>query len=274
MVASSFQAQGAERWHRNNFPASQPLLSGQCHGSAGSAGSPVASVLISVFILAHRVSLDRSLPFRSLFCVALSLYEVVQPNWPFPQRGLADNVEGQMKIAPCCSFCCAWHRTAFLMNAVINAYRNVKISARTVQKFTGVFCQVVKGPHIKKIATWVDVCSVRLPKGPSQFIWFIELPVQWAELEGIKKKRPLTGTAWVASPTKYHHATPFLVSCWLLAVAMTLHTQMWGFGANWSLQLQPCFRWDCSHKWCWDAHPSGICCWEWPLCAKSQEVSS
>lgn len=101
---------------------------------------------------------------------------------------------------------------------------------------------------------------------------FMELPVQWAELKVIQEKRPLTDTAWVASPTEYHHATAFLVLCWLLAVTMTLHSQMWGFRANWSLQLQPGSktRWGCSHKWCWDAHPSGICHWEWLLCAKSQ----
>lgn len=38
---------------------------------------------------------------------------------------------------------------------------------------------------------------------------FIELPVQWAELVVIKEKRPLTGTAWLASSTKYHQSNSF-----------------------------------------------------------------
>lgn len=33
-------------------------------------------------------------------------------------------------------------------------------------------------------------------------------------------------------------------------------------------------QWDCFHEWCWNAHPSGICHWEWPLCAESQKAGS
>lgn len=40
-MASSLQVQGVKRWCRNHFPASQPPLPGQRHGSAERAGSPV-----------------------------------------------------------------------------------------------------------------------------------------------------------------------------------------------------------------------------------------